>query len=110
MTFSLSFPNIDPVLIEFGQVGNFPIAIRSYGVLWMTGCLLAWWNAVKFFERTPEKVTKKHLDDFLVWGVLGTVIGGRVGYGIFYSNENFSFFQEDFYLLVYLIIIIGPIL
>ena len=93
MIFVLPFPNIEPVLIEFGQVGNFPIAIRWYGVLWMTGCLLAWWNAVKFFERSSEKVAQKHVDDFLVWGVLGTVIGGRIGYGIFYSNEYFSFFQ-----------------
>ena len=93
MIFVLPFPNIDPVLIQFGQVGNFPIAIRWYGVLWMAGCLLAWWSAVKFFERSSEKVAQKHVDDFLVWGVLGTVIGGRIGYGIFYSNEYFSFFQ-----------------
>ena len=93
MAFSLSFPNIDPVLIEFGQIGNFPLAIRWYGVLWVTGCLLAWWNAIKYFERSPQHVVRKDVDDFLVWGLLGTVIGGRIGYGVFYSQENFSLFQ-----------------
>ena len=93
MTFVLPFPNIDPVLVEFGQIGSFPIAIRWYGLLWMVGCILAWWQVVKFFERSTVKVTKKNIDDFLIWGVLATVLGGRIGYGIFYATENFSFFQ-----------------
>ena len=93
MTLLLPFPNIDPVLIEFGRIGNFPLAIRWYGVLWITGCLLAWWNAIKYFERSSQPLVRKDIDDFLVWGLLGTVIGGRIGYGIFYSNENFSLFQ-----------------
>ena len=93
MNFVLPFPNIDPVLIEFGQIGSFPIAIRWYGLLWMVGCVLAWWCVIKFFERSSFKVEKKHIDDFLIWGVLGTVLGGRIGYSMFYSSENFSFFK-----------------
>ena len=89
----LPFPNIDPVLVEFGHIGNFPIAIRWYGLLWMVGCVLAWWQVVRFFERSSVKVEKKHIDDFLIWGVLATVLGGRIGYGIFYSSSGFSFFQ-----------------
>ena len=93
MTLLLPFPNFDPVLIEFGRIGDFPLAIRWYGLLWITGCLLAWWNAIKYFERSHQLVTRKDIDDFLIWGLLGTVIGGRIGYGIFYSNEHFSLFQ-----------------
>ena len=93
MTLLLPFPNIDPVLIEFGRIGNFPLAIRWYGLLWITGCLLAWWNAIKYFERSSQPLVRKDIDDFLVWGLLGTVIGGRIGYGIFYSNQHFNLFQ-----------------
>ena len=93
MTFVLPFPNINPVLVEFGQLGNFPVAIRWYGLLWIFGCLLAWWNAKNYCDKYSKNVTKKDIDDFLVWGVLATVIGGRIGYAIFYSYENFIFFQ-----------------
>ncbi len=93
MTFALTFPTIDPVLIDFGTIGGFPLAIRWYGVMWMAGCLAAWRWVVQYFKRLPGMVEKKHIDDFLVWTVLATVIGGRVGYGLFYSGDNFSFFQ-----------------
>ena len=93
MTLLLPFPNIDPVLVEFGRIGSFPLAIRWYGVLWIAGCLLAWWNVIKYFERSSQHVGRKDIDDFLVWGLLGTVIGGRIGYAIFYSNEYFSLFK-----------------
>ena len=92
MTFVLPFPNIDPVLIELVRFGNFPIAIRWYGLLWIFGCLLAWWNARNFCEKYSQNVTKKDIDDFLVWGVLATVVGGRIGYALFYSDENFNIF------------------
>ena len=93
MTFALPFPSIDPVLINIGMVGGFPIAIRWYGLLWIAGCVGAWWWVIRYFERSPVEVEKKHIDDFLVWAVLATVLGGRIGYGAFYSGDNFDFFQ-----------------
>lgn len=93
MNFALPFPNIDPVLIEIGMIGSFPLAIRWYGLLWMAGCVGAWWWVLKYFERSPVKVEKKHIDDFLVWAVIATVLGGRLGYGAFYSGDNFNFFH-----------------
>ena len=93
MIFALPFPSIDPVLINIGMVGSFPIAIRWYGLLWIAGCIGAWWWVTKYFERSPVEVEKKHIDDFLVWAVLATVLGGRIGYSAFYSGDNFNFFQ-----------------
>ena len=93
MIFALPFPSIDPVLINIGMVGSFPIAIRWYGLLWIAGCVGAWWWVIKYFERSPVEVEKKHIDDFLVWAVLATVLGGRIGYSAFYSGDNFNFFQ-----------------
>ncbi|MEE2745999.1 MAG: prolipoprotein diacylglyceryl transferase [Pseudomonadota bacterium] len=93
MFFAIPFPNIDPVLIEFGQIGSFPIAVRWYGLLWVVGCIGAWWNVNRYFSGTSNKIEKKYIDDFLIWGILATVIGGRLGYFIFYSEDNFNFFQ-----------------
>ena len=93
MTFAVPFPSIDPVLIDIGMIGSFPVAIRWYGLLWITGCIGAWCWVVKYFERSSVKVEKKHIDDFLVWAVLATVLGGRIGYGAFYSGDNFNVFQ-----------------
>ena len=93
MIFALPFPSIDPVLINIGMVGSFPIAIRWYGLLWIAGCVGSWWWVIKYFERSPVRVEKKHIDDFLVWAVLATVLGGRIGYSAFYSGDNFDFLQ-----------------
>ena len=90
MNFILPFPNIDPILIEFGTIGPFPIAVRWYGVLWISGCIAAWWWVTRYCERYSLKIEKKHLNDFLVWAVLATVLGGRVGYGVFYSGDDFN--------------------
>lgn len=91
--FSFLFPNIDPVIIEFGSLGGFPLAIRWYGFLWLLGCILAWRYVLMFFNRSKFKVEKKKIDDFLVWAVIATIVGGRVGYGLFYSPNYFSFFK-----------------
>ena len=65
MIFALPFPNIDPVLIDIGMIGGFPIAIRWYGLLWLAGCVGAWWWVLKYFERSRVKVEKQHIDDFI---------------------------------------------
>ena len=85
MTLWLPFPIIDPVLIEFGRIGDVPVAVRWYGVLWITGCLLAWWNAIKYFERSHQLVTRKDIDDFLICPHFTNKK---------YKNTNISFFSE----------------
>ena len=90
---AIPFPNFDPVIIDFGQVGSFPIAIRWYGLLWLIGSLLAWFHVVSRFKDKSLGIEKKQIDDFLFWAVLSSVLGGRIGYAIFYAPENFSFFK-----------------
>jgi phosphatidylglycerol:prolipoprotein diacylglycerol transferase len=83
---ALTFPMIDPVLIEVG-----PLAIRWYGLAYVTGILLGWWYARRLVS-TPRlwgekgaSFGKLDLDDFLVWAALGIVLGGRIGYILFYD-------------------------
>ena len=79
MFLAIPFPNFDPVIIDFGQVGSFPIAIRWYGLLWLVGSLLAWFHVVSHFKDKSLGIQKKQIDDFLFWAVLSSVLGGRIG-------------------------------
>jgi phosphatidylglycerol:prolipoprotein diacylglycerol transferase len=85
----LPFPDFDPVLISFG-----PFAIRWYALAYICGILLGWLyaRAIIANERYwggPAPMTVADYDDFVLWVTLGIILGGRVGYVLFY---NFDFF------------------
>src|ERR1700752_2755930 len=88
----LSFiaPAIDPIAISFG-----PFAVRWYGLAYFAGILIGWWYARKLVSDDrlwgwrPAPITRLNVDDFLVWLVVGIVLGGRVGYAIFYQPAHF---------------------
>jgi phosphatidylglycerol:prolipoprotein diacylglycerol transferase len=77
---TLAFPNIDPVAIEIG-----PFAVRWYALAYITGILLGWRYAVYLVKRPPYVMEQATLDDFIVWVTVGIIIGGRLGYVLFYK-------------------------
>jgi phosphatidylglycerol:prolipoprotein diacylglycerol transferase len=76
----LPFPTIDPVLVQVG-----PIAIRWYALAYVIGILLGWRYARSLAARSEGPLTPAMLDDFVSWAVLGIVLGGRLGYILFYD-------------------------
>ena len=82
--FAVPFPVIDPVAIEIG-----PLAVRWYALAYIAGILLAWRVALRLADRRPDLVTARQIDDFVVWGTLGVVLGGRLGYVLFYKPGYF---------------------
>lgn len=89
---SLPFPNIDPVLIAWG-----PIAIRWYALAYIVGLVLAWVYAARLVRRDrlwngTSPVSRSQLDDLIVWAAFGIIVGGRLGYVLFY---NFSFYTDN---------------
>jgi len=76
----IPYPAIDPVLIEFG-----PFAIRWYALAYIAGLLIGWRYCVSLARRPPHVLDPAALDDFLVWVTLGVVLGGRIGYVLFYN-------------------------
>lgn len=78
----LTFPNIDPVMFSIG-----PLVVRWYAVAYLVGILGGWQYLCYMNERYNQKspVTKKHLDDLLMWITIGVVLGGRIGYVLFYN-------------------------
>jgi len=78
--YSLAFPVIDPVLVQFG-----PFTIRWYALSYIFGILLAWRYTRALAARGDSPLTPAMLDDFVTWAVLGIVLGGRIGYVLFYQ-------------------------
>ena len=84
MLFSLAFPVIDPIAIEIG-----PIAIRWYALAYIAGLLLGWRCCVILTRRPPVFISADKLDDLLLYATLGVVLGGRLGYVLFYKPVFF---------------------
>lgn len=81
----LTFPQIDPVLIEIG-----PLAIRWYSLAYVAGIMLGWWLlAHEHKKRSITGLNKKALDDLILWAVIGIIAGGRLGYVLFYQPAYF---------------------
>ncbi len=82
----LPFPSIDPVALSIG-----PLSIHWYGIAYVVGIMLGWFVARDMASRDrlwpggQSPITRTHLDDFLVWAAIGIVLGGRIGYILFYD-------------------------
>jgi phosphatidylglycerol:prolipoprotein diacylglycerol transferase len=77
----LVHPNFDPVAVHLG-----PLAVRWYGLMYLVGFGLAFWLGRLSIKRAKDgRITTAVLDDLLFYIVLGVVIGGRLGYVLFYK-------------------------
>ena len=90
MLLALPFPNLDPILIQLG-----PFAIRWYALAYIVGILLGWLYARAIIRNQkrwggPAPMTVTDFDDFIVWVTLGVILGGRLGYVLFYNPGYFS--------------------
>ncbi len=80
MTFVIPYPVIDPV---FFQVG--PIVVKWYSLAYIAGLLLGWRQMRAQAKLPPQAAGAKDIDDFLTWAILSVVLGGRLGYVLFYK-------------------------
>ena len=78
-------PNFDPVAIHLG-----PLAVRWYGTMYLVGFIAAIVVGrirLKLPHVAAQGWTAKDIDDMMFYGVLGTVLGGRLGYVLFYKAD-----------------------
>lgn len=80
----VSYPQIDPVLVAVG-----PIKIHWYGVMYLIGFAAAWWLAMRRTARPDSPFKKDQIEDLIMYGALGVVLGGRFGYVLFYHFDRF---------------------
>lgn len=87
---ALPFPQIDPVLVQIG-----PFAIRWYALAYVFGLIGGWLYARNLaandalWAKGQPRPAAERLDDLLVWCALGVVLGGRLGYVLFYNPEEY---------------------
>jgi phosphatidylglycerol:prolipoprotein diacylglycerol transferase len=80
----LPYPAFNPVLVQLG-----PFAIRWYALAYITGLLAGWWAMRRLVRLPPAVATIALVDDFLTWATLGVVLGGRLGYILFYQPGEY---------------------
>src|SRR3546814_9583773 len=74
-----ALPDDRPGLVEIG-----PFALLWYALAYITGLLLGWRYVRHLSDLPPRIMTREHVDDLLVWVTLGVILGGRLGYVLFY--------------------------
>ena len=83
--------NFDPILVDFGV-----LQIRWYSLAYIFGIVIGWAYANKIIRLNRKnkynyvQITTRHFDDLIVYLVIGIVLGGRMGYVIFYNLEYFT--------------------
>ena len=82
---AIAFPGLDPVIFKIG-----PLALRWYGLAYVAGILFGWWYAKALVANGPlwggaSRILPSDIDDFLLWAVAGIILGGRIGYVLFYD-------------------------
>lgn len=82
---TLPYPAIDPIIFQLG-----PLAFRWYSLAYICGLLFAWRYMLHLAARSPDVASQKDVDDFLVWGTLGVILGGRIGYSLFYNFDYYA--------------------
>ncbi|WP_121023293.1 prolipoprotein diacylglyceryl transferase [Litoreibacter meonggei] len=88
--FALPFPEIAPEIFTI-ELGDFAFSLRWYALAYIAGLVIAWRIVVGLVKRPAlwgadgAPMTKEQPEDLLTWIILGVVLGGRLGYVIFYS-------------------------
>ena len=79
----LIHPSIDPVIVSFGV-----IQIRWYGIAYVLGFLLGIYLIKQINQGYQKGIKNQQIDNFFIWSVIGVILGGRIGYVLFYQTAT----------------------
>jgi phosphatidylglycerol:prolipoprotein diacylglycerol transferase len=77
------YPQIDPIAFHLG-----PLPVHWYGLMYLFGFVVGWW-LLHLRARQDTAWTKQYVADVIFYGALGTIVGGRLGYMLFYDFSAF---------------------
>ena len=83
----LTYPNIDPIAVKIG-----PVAVHWYGLMYLVGFAAAWWLGRRRAGQDWRGWRPPEIDDLIFYAAVGVVLGGRLGYVLFY---DFAHFLDD---------------
>lgn len=81
---AIAFPAFDPVAVAIG-----PLVIRWYALAYIAGFVLGWRYAVSLTRTMPGRPDEEDLSDFLFWAGIGVILGGRLGFVLFYNLPHY---------------------
>jgi phosphatidylglycerol:prolipoprotein diacylglycerol transferase len=81
----LIHPNFDPIAISLG-----PVAVRWYGLMYLAAFASGWWLGRRRIAQGLAPVSREQFDDLLFAAVLGIILGGRLGYVLFYKPAYYA--------------------
>ena len=90
----ITYPDINPVAISIGS-----LKIHWYGLMYLAGFVGAWFYGLQRTKREDLDWTRKQVEDVIFYGAMGVILGGRLGYTLFY---NFASFMENPLSLFYI--------
>ncbi|EED36766.1 prolipoprotein diacylglyceryl transferase [Luminiphilus syltensis NOR5-1B] len=82
----ISYPQIDPVAFSIGPY----LQVHWYGLTYLAGLGFAWWLATRRCRRPDSPLRRELVDDLIFFAAVGIVLGGRVGYALFYGLDQLS--------------------
>jgi phosphatidylglycerol:prolipoprotein diacylglycerol transferase len=81
----LHYPDINPIALQIGF-----IKVRWYGLMYLIGLLAGWFLLLRRSKKRPDlNWTNEQISDVIFYGALGIVLGGRIGYMLFYDLPSF---------------------
>ena len=81
----LTYPEISPIMLQIG-----PIAIRWYSMAYLFGIVFGWLLIRHYVKKYGLRLSSAQLEDFVFYLTLGIILGGRVGYVLFYGEKVFQ--------------------
>jgi len=81
----LSYPQFDPVAVRIG-----PLAVHWYGLMYLLAFGLVWALGRRRIALGLTSLTRRDLEDLIFYGVLGVIVGGRLGYVLFYKPSHYA--------------------
>ncbi|GHE90008.1 prolipoprotein diacylglyceryl transferase [Aliiroseovarius zhejiangensis] len=93
MFLAIPFPAISPEIFSV-EIGTFTFALRWYALGYLVGIAIGWWIIARAIARPglwrgDAPITRAQLEDLATWAIVGIVLGGRLGYVLFYDPGYF---------------------
>lgn len=81
----LTHPDIDPIAFAIG-----PLAVRWYGLMYLVGFAAGWWLGRQRISQGTAPITREQFEALMFLAVLGVILGGRLGYVLFYKPGYYA--------------------
>ena len=80
----IPYHNIDPVILSFGT-----LKVSWYSLSYVIGIIFAWYYAVFLSKKFKLSITPRQIENFITWVIISIIIGGRLGYVLFYELDEY---------------------